>query len=411
MATNKKICFVIMGYGQRTDYKSGKKFDLDKTFQNIIKPAVENAGYVCIRGDEVQESSIIDKNMFGLLIYADLVIADITTVNPNAIYELGVRHAAKPYSTIVMKEKDCDIPFDFSHNKIFTYSHLGEDIGVTEAERCKSALTELINTLDKSKDIDSPLFHCLSIQPYELPEKDYTALINELSEKENLIFAIVEKANAEMQNDNFAEATKLWKRVSEKVETDSYYIQQYAFCTYKSKLPTEQTALTDALGIIKKLEPEGKMTNDPETLGIAGAINKRLWLLTDDIEFLNRAIEYYGKGFNLNSDYYTGENYALCLELKSEQITDVEEKIYYKIEAKKTREQIIKIVEQLKEDDDFEKRSDIRWIYATLAHCYLAQDYQELHSKYENKFKELKQADWEWETYNDSKQKIVNIKK
>ena len=76
-----------------------------------------------------------------------------------------------------------------------------------------------------------------------------------------------------------------------------------------------------------------------------------------------------------------------------------------------TRELIIKIIEQLKIDDDFEKRSDIRWIYATLAHCYLAQGNENLLSEYENKFKELKQSDWEWETYSDSKQKIINLKK
>lgn len=409
---NKKICFVIMGYGQRTDYKTGKKFDLDKTFQNIIKPAVEKAGFECIRGDEVQESSTIDKSMFGLLIYADLVIADITTLNPNAIYELGVRHAAKPFSTIVMKEKDCDIPLDFSHNKFFSYAHMGEDISATEAERCQRDLTSLINTIEKSKEVDSPLFQCLqSIKPYILPQEDYIALIKELSEKETHIFAMVELANAEMKKDNFEDAKKLWKKVSEKVETDSYYIQQYALCTYKSKQPSEKTALTDALNIIQRLEPDSRTTNDPETLGIAGAINKRLWLLDNDIEYLNRAIEYYKKGFNLNSNYYTGENYALCLELKSERVEDNDEKIYYKIEAKKTREEIIKIIEKLSEDDDFDKRSDIRWIYATLAHCYLAQDNQELHSEFENKFKEHKQADWEWETYNDSKQKIINLKK
>ncbi|KAA6317589.1 hypothetical protein EZS27_032277, partial [termite gut metagenome] len=387
------------------------EFSIDKTFQNIIKPAVEEAGYECIRGDEVQESSTIDKSMFGLLIYADLVIADITTLNPNAIYELGIRHAAKPFLTIIMKEKDCYIPFDFSHNKIFQYAHMGEDISATEAKRCQSALTSLINTIDKSKEVDSPLFQCLqSIIPYVLPEDDYIALIKELSEKETHIFAMVELANTEMKKDNFEEATKLWKKVSEKVETDSYYIQQYALCTYKSKQPSEITALTDALNIIQRLNPDGMTTNDPETLGIAGAINKRLWLLNNDIEYLNRAIEYYKRGFNLNSNYYTGENYALCLELKSEQITDKEEQIYNKIEANKTREQIIKIIDRLKEDDDFDIRNDIRWIYATLAHCYLVQDNNKLHIEYENKFKELKQADWEWKTYNDSKQIIINLK-
>ena len=112
-----KICFVIMGYGKKTDPSLGKTYDLDITYKNIIKPAVEQAGYTCIRGDEVLESGIIDKSMYALLIRADLVIADITTFNPNAIYELGIRHAAKPFSTIVMKEKDGNIPFDLNHNK------------------------------------------------------------------------------------------------------------------------------------------------------------------------------------------------------------------------------------------------------------------------------------------------------
>ena len=39
-------CFVIMGYGKKTDFKQNKSFDLDKTYRNIIKPAAEAAGYV-----------------------------------------------------------------------------------------------------------------------------------------------------------------------------------------------------------------------------------------------------------------------------------------------------------------------------------------------------------------------------
>ena len=66
-----KICFVIMGYGKKTDPSLGKTYDLDITYKNIIKPAVEQAGYTCIRGDEVLESGIIDKSMYALLIRAD----------------------------------------------------------------------------------------------------------------------------------------------------------------------------------------------------------------------------------------------------------------------------------------------------------------------------------------------------
>ncbi|MFP3596975.1 tetratricopeptide repeat-containing protein [Chryseobacterium sp. SIMBA_029] len=408
----KKICFVIMGYGKKTDPTLGKTFDLDKTYHNIIKPAVSAAGYECVRGDEVQESGLIDRSMYGLLIHSDLVIADITTFNPNAIYELGIRHAAKPFSTIIMKEKDGNIPFDINHNKTFTYSHMGEDISATEATRCQSELTKLILIVEKSCEVDSPLFqHIQTVQPYILPQEEYMHLIKELAEKEKIIFAQVEQAKHEMSEGNFEEAIKHWKRASEKVENDSYFIQQLALCTYKNKNVSEKIALTDALSIIKTLEPDGRSTNDPETLGITGAIYKRLWLLDNsELEFLERAIRYYERGFTINSDYYTGENYALCLELKIQFTTDTDEKIYCKVQARKTREKIIEIINQLKEDDDFLLRSDLKWIYATLANCYLALGIQDKFEEHEALFLENTTITWEIETYQTSKEKILALK-
>ncbi|GAB0157900.1 hypothetical protein CHRYSEOSP005_31910 [Chryseobacterium sp. Alg-005] len=407
-----KICFVIMGYGKKSDPTLGKTFDLDKTYLNIIKPAVTAAGYECVRGDEVQDSGLIDRSMYGLLIYADLVIADITTFNPNAIYELGIRHAAKPFSTIVMKEKDGNIPFDINHNRTFTYAHMGEDISATEASRCQQDLTNLILNVEKSREVDSPLFqHIQSVKPYILPEEEYAQLIKELAEKEKLIFAVVEQAKRCMTESNFGEAVKYWKKASEKIENDSYFVQQLALCTYKSKQPSEKTALQDALTIISTLEPDGRTTNDPETLGITGAIYKRLWLLdNNEMIYLDRAIKYYDKGFAINSDYYTGENYAICLDLKGQFISDEDEKTYCRIQARKTRNKIIEIIEDLKEDEDFLIRSDLKWIYATLANCYLALDNMSEFEENEKCFFNCSPAEWELETYNSSKQHILNLK-
>lgn len=400
-----------MGYGKKTDPTLGKTFDLDKTYNNIIKPAVIAAGYECVRGDEVQESGLIDRSMYGLLIYSDLVIADITTFNPNAIYELGIRHAAKPFSTIVMKEKDGNIPFDINHSKIFTYSHMGEDISATEAGRCQKGLTELIFSVEKAHEVDSPLFQNIqTVKPYVLPEEEYIRLIKELAEKEKLIFALVEQAKVEMSKSNFQEAIKYWKKASDKIENDSYFIQQLALCTYKSKMPTEKVSLEDALNIIIRLEPDGRTTNDPETLGITGAIYKRKWLLDKkEIEYLDRAIKYYEKGFAINSDYYTGENYALCLDLKGNYIEDEEEKIYCKLESRRTRRKIIEIIDGLILDEDFSLRSDLKWIYATLANCYLALNDIPNFEKKEELFKALSPEEWELETYDFSKSLILKL--
>lgn len=258
-----KLCFVIMGYGKKTDPTLGKTFDLDITYKNIIKPAVEKAGFKCVRGDEVLESGIIDKSMYALLIHADLVIADITTFNPNAIYELGIRHAARPFSTIIMKEKDGNIPFDINHNKTFTYCHMGEDIGVSEVERSINALYNLISEIDKAQEVDSPLFHHIrGVEPYKLPENEYIQVIKELAKKENSIFAFVEKAKLEMSNENFEEAAKYWKKAKDKVDNDIYFTQQLALCTYKNKNTEPNISLMDALGIINQLEPENRNTTD-----------------------------------------------------------------------------------------------------------------------------------------------------
>lgn len=111
--------FRYYGIRKKTDLSTGKTLDLDKTYKNIIKPAVEKAGLQCVRADEIQDSGLIDKSMYALLMHADLVVADISTYNPNAIYELGVRHAVRPYSTIIIKEQEGVIPFDLNHNRIF----------------------------------------------------------------------------------------------------------------------------------------------------------------------------------------------------------------------------------------------------------------------------------------------------
>lgn len=406
-----KICFVIMGYGKKTDPTLGKTFDLDVTYNTIIKPAVENAGYKCIRGDEVLESGIIDKSMYALLIHSDLVIADITTFNPNAIYELGIRHAARPYSTIVMKEKDGNIPFDINHNKTFTYSHMGEDIGSKEAERCVKALTAIINEVDKSQETDSPLFHHIrGVKPYSLPEDEYIQVIKELADKEKSIFALTEKAKFEMNKSNFSEAKKMWKKLSEKVDNDTYFIQQLALCTYKDKTVSSNVALTDALGIIKQLEPDDRNTIDPETLGITGAIYKRLWENNkNEVEYLDRAIDYYKRGFTINQDYYTGENFALCLNLKAELSNDPDEKTYLNFSAKKTRKEIVDIIVKLKDDEDFELRRDLMWIYATLSNCYYGIGDNDNYQHYEQKFKDLNPVEWQTETYEKSLNQLKQL--
>src|SRR5260221_14742624 len=56
MPNKNGTCFVVMGFAKKTDFESGRTYDLDKSYQNMIKPAVEAAGLACVRADEIVHS-------------------------------------------------------------------------------------------------------------------------------------------------------------------------------------------------------------------------------------------------------------------------------------------------------------------------------------------------------------------
>ena len=41
MANSTKRCFVVMGFGVKTDYATGRKLDLNKSYRLLIKPVIE----------------------------------------------------------------------------------------------------------------------------------------------------------------------------------------------------------------------------------------------------------------------------------------------------------------------------------------------------------------------------------
>ena len=124
----------------------------------IIKRAVEDAGLECIRADDVIHAGIIDKPMYELLYGADVVVADLSTSNANAIYELGVRHALKPGTTIVIAEKQFKFPFDIGHLLVRPYEHLGKGIDGEEADRAREEIKKAILFLVDKQETDSPVY-------------------------------------------------------------------------------------------------------------------------------------------------------------------------------------------------------------------------------------------------------------
>ena len=137
---DKQVCFVVMGFGKKTDYPTGRVIDLDKSYQTSSSRPPMAAGLDCIRADEIIHSGTIDVPMYEQLLNADVVIADVSTSNCNAFYELGVRHALRPYTTITIAEDKMVFPFDVNHIAIRKYHHLGDGIDLRRGEADEGGL-------------------------------------------------------------------------------------------------------------------------------------------------------------------------------------------------------------------------------------------------------------------------------
>lgn len=393
-----KVCFVIMGFGKKTDYESGRTLDLDETYSEIIKPAVEAAKLRCVRANEISQSGIIDVQMYEMLLRADLVVADISTANPNALYELGVRHAMRPYSTIVIKEEMGRFHFDLNHIATLEYRHLGEEIGAKEARRASAELTKLILGVINDPRPDSPVYTFLPklAQP-KLSTQEFVELVERVEEAGERLSDIIANAKAATEKSDHVTAYKLFSKAAELTNDNIYLVQQYALHRYKSGQPSKLLALTDAAAIIESLKPEN--SNDPETLGIAGAIYQRLAEIADDPSALDRAIQYYVRGFNLRHDYYNGENAAILLEQRSLKQTDSNEQRFDQMSAKKIRKDLVATLDEIKSSENFDERSDKIWVYATLANSNLAIGNSQEYSANTGKFEALGPAAWQKETF------------
>lgn len=169
---DRKRCFVVMGFGIKTDLATGRQLDLNKSYKYLIKPVVESKGLACIRADEIQHAGPIDLYMYQQLLDADIVIADISTANVNAFYELGIRHALRRRTTIVISEDKLVYPFDLNHIKITPYAHLGGAIDYEEVERFRKVLGDTIDAVLQIDDADSPVYtHLQELIPPSMQKK------------------------------------------------------------------------------------------------------------------------------------------------------------------------------------------------------------------------------------------------
>lgn len=116
-----KTCFVSIPFGIKTDPYTGMRVDFNIIYRDLVEPAVSGTHYRSYRIDDLSDFLDMQKLIIESVINCDIMIADLTTNNPNVMYELGMRHMAQRGLTIMICSSGTTIPSNISGFRVISY--------------------------------------------------------------------------------------------------------------------------------------------------------------------------------------------------------------------------------------------------------------------------------------------------
>lgn len=336
--------------------------DFDEIYDLLIAPALKRADCVPFRADKEPGAGDIRTDMYFELVTADVVLADISILNPNVFYELGVRHGVAPRGVLMIHGGWTRRPFDVAPDRTFDYD--GELFSTKEAarddawrERLAKEVERLGGVLLAALDADertvgSPVYKELP----DLKPVDWSAVKTARAKYFDFLFSDWEdRVEAARLNGRpgdiltlaydaptrFHHTKLLWQAVSALRS-----LQRFAAAltvvddlleldrTHRDALPC-RGLLLGRLGQINEAKVHMKKVaetyaGDPEAQGILGRVYKDLWrqgwkdgatieerqqLAVMTAPNIVSAIKSYARAAREKFDYYNGINVVSAIKL------------------------------------------------------------------------------------------------
>jgi hypothetical protein len=226
------------------------------------------------------------------------------------------------------------------------------------------------------------------------------------------IAELMEMFSEAKKESEWSSAARSLKKLLEKRPNDPYFQQQLALATYKSKKPDPVAALNAAKEILDKMHPHA--STDPETLGLWGAVHKRLYELTGDAAALDESIWAYEKGFYVKNDHYNGINLAFVLNVRAANAADPQEATADVVQARRVRRRVAEITTRLlaagiKDDEGQVDAEETFWVQASLAEALVGSGQNDEAAKLREELARTAPAPWMVETMNDQLGKLEGL--
>jgi tetratricopeptide (TPR) repeat protein len=323
----------------------GSIIDFDAVYERLIAPAVKSAELEPLRADKETAGGIIHKPMYERLILCKYAVADLTTANANVFYELGLRHAVRRKSTVLLFAKDSgQLPFDVGLLRALPYS-LGKDGNPADVANDRHALE---NRLRAARDevADSPVFQLVEEFPdvqrlktdvfrdrVQYSESVKKKLFDARNQKDIHAVQAVADSLGRIADQESGVVIDLYLsyRAVEAFEAMIALVDQMAPPLAATVMVKEQLGF--ALNRVGRRMEAEKVLKDliasrgpsSETYGILGRVYKDAWeaAASGDDDFLaagylDKAVEAYLKGFEADwRDAYPGINAVTLMEIKN----------------------------------------------------------------------------------------------
>jgi hypothetical protein len=148
---NRRLAFVLMPF----------KDDLTRIYVSIVKPVVKENGLDCLRAADYKTARAIIQDIWYVICESRLVIADMTGLNPNVMYELGIAHAVGKNTIIIhQKKQDIQFPFELAHIRRIEYEDTAEGGKILERE-----LNKTLRSVLKQQPLIGPIMAKVSETP------------------------------------------------------------------------------------------------------------------------------------------------------------------------------------------------------------------------------------------------------
>ncbi|MFJ5508039.1 hypothetical protein [Pectobacterium jejuense] len=163
------ICFYITPIGEDG---SAERKHADMLLKHLVEPVFSQCGIEVVRADKISKSGLISQQIFEYIISSRFCIADLSFGNPNAFYELGVRHMTK-LPTIQLIRKGDKIPFDVAQGRTIVIDVSDIYTIMDKIDSAKKELLEHIrnyNESEQNKVEDNPISIYLPGLQVKLPK-------------------------------------------------------------------------------------------------------------------------------------------------------------------------------------------------------------------------------------------------